>query len=178
MSFDGRAFGEEMVAVVRGFVERENAALRAEFERENAALRSANAALSARLAEVESREMPAPVDLAPIQDALLRVAGMVEALPPAPDLSGFATAADVAEVRAAIPVMPDVAGLRAEIEAAIEKMAEDVDRASDFWINDGATKAELAAVRASIPVLPPAPDLSAFATKEDVEAVRGAIFSQ
>lgn len=52
--FDGAAFGQEMVAIVRGYVATELEPLRAE----NAALRAENKALAERLAALEAREMP------------------------------------------------------------------------------------------------------------------------
>lgn len=52
--FDGAAFGQEMVAIVRGYVATEIESLRAE----NTALAAENKALAERLAALEAREMP------------------------------------------------------------------------------------------------------------------------
>lgn len=153
MAFDGKAFGDEMVAVVRSFVEREATALRTDMERENAALRAENAALAARLAAVEARDVAA--DILPQIEAVARA---VEALPGAPDLSGLITA-EALEERLAV--------VAAETDAAIEAAKEPAPDLSGL-----ATKAEVAEVRASIPEVP---DLSGFATVASVEAVRAAI---
>lgn len=192
--FDGKAFGEEMVAVVRGFVEREAAALRSEIERENAALRVANEALAARLGVVEARDVAA--EILPQIEAVARA---VDALPGAPDLSGFATKDELAEVRAAIQApqdmsglatkddvtaaiaaipeieMPDISGLatQAEVEAVRAIIPEPAD------LSGLATKDDLAEVRAAIPEMPEPPDLSGLATKAEVaEAVASIVIPE
>lgn len=56
--FDGEAFGQQMVEIVRGYVATELEPLRSE----NAALAAENKALAERLAALEAREMPAKGD--------------------------------------------------------------------------------------------------------------------
>jgi hypothetical protein len=151
--FDGKAFGEEMVAAVRDFVGRSLDPL----IEANANLTARNAALEARLAAVEARDVAAAI--LPQVEAVVRA---VEALPPPPDLSGFATKEDVAAVRAAIPEMPapaDLSGFasKAEVEAVRDAMPVLIEP-KDFG-------PEIEAVRAAIPE---APDLSGFATKDDL----------
>lgn len=75
--FDGETFGQEMVAIVKDYVDRELAPLRAE----NKALNEVNAGLERRIAELEAK--------------------------PEPDLSGFCQPADVSEkIDKAISAIP------------------------------------------------------------------------
>lgn len=113
---------------------------------ENAALRAANEALAARLAAVEARDVAGM-----LQPQIEAIARAVDALPSPPDVSGFVTKDDLAEVRAAIPEPKPTVDL-APVLAGL------------------ATKDELAEVRAAIPALPEPADLSGFATKADVDA--------
>lgn len=158
--FDGKAFGEEMVAVVRAYVERTIEPLKAE----NVALAARNAALEGRLEALEARDVVG--DLRPEIEAVARA---VAALPGAPDLSGFATKDEVAEVRAAIPTLlpePDLSGFATKDEVA-EAVAA-LPEPKDFG-------PEIEAVRAAIPVMPEEPDMSGFATKAEVEEVRAVV---
>ena len=131
--FDGKAFGEEMVVVVRGFVERAIEQIRAEAaERE--------AALEARIAAMEAREAPAAFDPVPLQEGFARLAEAVGALPGEPDLSGLATKAELAEVRDAIPAPADLSDRPTKAE-----MAEAIAAIPAADLSGLATKEELAA---------------------------------
>lgn len=68
--FDGEAFGNQMVDIVRGYVAAEIEPLRAA----NQALAAENKALAERLAAVEAREMPDVTGLCSAEDAALLVA--------------------------------------------------------------------------------------------------------
>lgn len=105
--FDGKAFGEEMVGIVKAYVDRQIAPILAE-----------NAGLKAQIAEIAARPMPeAPAALAPDMVAvramvLEEVATSVAALPP-PEPGKSIKVEDVApliaeEVQKAVAALPPV----------------------------------------------------------------------
>jgi hypothetical protein len=122
----------------------------------------------------QERQEPAPApDVASMVAEAVREA--VEALP-AQDPAEFETLRLlIDDVRKAIPAEPDLTGYatKAEVVAIAGEVA-------GVALTHVATKDDLAAVIEAIPALPeplemPEVDLSPFATKEDVEAVRRAI---
>jgi len=164
MLFDGKAFGEEMVGVVRGFVEQALAPLIAE-----------NAALAARLATVETRDVAA--ELRPEIEAVARAVAALPPPPAAPDLTGFVTRAYLVEVRDAILTemeSVDLSGFATKADLAGLVSIDELRAAlpDDPDLSGFATRDDLAEVRSAIPALPEAPDLTGFATKADLEASR------
>lgn len=98
------------------------------------------------------------------------------------DLSGFATKDEIADVRAAIPAPvepPDLSWVAAKDELAglHDAVAELRQRPEPEPVDLSAlaTKDELAEIREAIAAPVELPDLSPFATREDVDAVRRAI---
>lgn len=121
MTFDGKAFGAEIVGVVKGYLEKELAPF------------------SARIDDLQKRidALPAPVDLS---DELAALKSAVEAihipeLPPLPDISAMVEEA-VNSAVAALPVpesgksvtVDDVAPL---INAEVEKRVSELPKAKD-----------------------------------------------
>lgn len=111
--FDGKAFGEEMVGLVKAYVDRTCAPLIAK----NTQLAEANAALVARIAALEAREAPEPaeIDMDAINRTIAHTVAEAVAALPAPQDGKSVTLDDVApmiadaitEAVAALPAPQD-----------------------------------------------------------------------
>lgn len=128
---DGKAFGEEMVSIVRGFMAAEVEPLR----EQNQALVAANEILAKRLTELEARELllpekgdPGEVDMEEVRGIVTEVvAAAVEAIPVPQD--GKSVDIDevkqfVADAVAAIPAPKD--GADADMDVVKAYIAEEV----------------------------------------------------
>lgn len=115
--FDGEAFGQQMVEIVRGYVAAEIESLRAE----NKALLDANAALTARVVQLEERELLLPEKGEPGEPGQ-----------PGASVDMEAVAAMVAEAAAALPPAEkgepgadaDMEEIAARIEASVKSALE------------------------------------------------------
>lgn len=96
--FDGEAFGNQMVEIVRGYVVAELEPLRAE----NKALAEANASLAERVALLEAREVPEVTTTASLTEEQVGslIAEAIKALPEIPDAEELRRIADEAATEA------------------------------------------------------------------------------
>jgi hypothetical protein len=120
--FDGRAYGEEIVGLVRGFVEREFAPLRAE-----------NEVLKGRIAELEARPAYDSADvLQLVQDEIAKIPPAENGKDADPEMVASLVADKVKEAVEAIPAPQDGKSVGIEdvaplIEAEVAKVAPDWD---------------------------------------------------
>jgi hypothetical protein len=139
--FDGRAYGEEIVGLVRGFVEREFAPLRAE-----------NEVLKGRIAELESRPAYDSADvLQLVQEEIAKIPPAENGKDADPELVASLVADKVKEAVEAIPAPQDGKSVGIEdvaplIEAEVAKVAPDMAA-----INE-AIAAEIEKVATAIPI--------------------------
>jgi hypothetical protein len=145
MAFDGKAFGEEVVAATRSFVERSLAPVLARLAAAEKALADAQAALAAR-PDVEALVVAAvekaiprgePIDL----DAVTR--GIEDRL--AERIAALPKAATAEEVAALIPPPPEPVDVDAILAAAVEK-----------------TRAEWEEAIKALPAMPTAEEIAAL----------------
>lgn len=139
--FDGKAFGEDIVGIVKGYVEREIAPLRAE-----------NLELKGRIAELESRSIPDDVFILQlVQDEIAKITPPEKGKDADPDEVASLVAEEVGRAVAAIPVPQD--GKSVGIEDVAPLIAEEVAKiAPDMAVINETIAAEVGKAVSAIPI--------------------------